>query len=181
MSRVIPAADSGWQLGAVVMLALLLFAPSQYRSADRQFAELAKQERIEDDLTALVGPGAINLGCGPVGVPNHAPIPLLSLYLKASPVEIRSAQVGQIRFGVYVDPASTEVERDYELDKRDPHEAVVCPARLRRVGLEPLVADLQALSLLVDRAPLVEAPSAGRLSLPAAPVRGLPLRLPVIA
>ncbi len=114
-------------LGALVMVALLIFAPSQYRMANREFTKLARQERIEDDLTALVGPGAINLGCGPVGVPNHAPIPLLALYLKASPERIRSAQVGQITFGVYTDPASVEVEHDYQLDKRDPHEAVSVP------------------------------------------------------
>jgi len=33
----------------------------------------------------------------------------------------------------------------------------------------------------MDRAPLVETPVSGRLSLPATPVRVLPLRLPVIA
>lgn len=114
-------------LGVVVALALLAYVPAQYRAADREFTKLAQQERIEDDLTALVGQGAINLRCGPVGVANHAPIPLLALYLKASPERIRSAQVGQISSGVYVDPASIEVEREYQLDKRDPHEAVTVP------------------------------------------------------
>ncbi len=114
-------------LGGVVVLALLAYAPSQYRSANRTFTELARQEKIEDDLTALVRPGAITLACGPVGVPNHAPIPLLSLYLRASPERIRSAQVGQISHGVYTDPASREVERDYVLDPKDPHEAVSVP------------------------------------------------------
>ncbi len=60
-------------------------------------------------------------------MPNHAPIPLLALYLRTSPARIPSAQVGHIATGVYVDPAGEEVERDYVLDKNDPHEAVSVP------------------------------------------------------
>jgi hypothetical protein len=114
-------------LGAITTLALLAYVPAQYRSANREFGKLASQERVEGDLVALVQDGAVNLRCGPVGVPNHAPIPLLALYLKASPERIQSAQSGGISSGVYVDPASIEVERDYKLDKRDPHEAVLVP------------------------------------------------------
>ena len=115
-------------LGAVVVLALLIYAPSQYRSANRNSPKLAKQERIEDDLTALVGPGAINLACGPVGVPNHAPIPLLSLYLKASPARIRSAQVRADHLRRLHGPGEHRGRtRLSVLDKRDPHEAVSVP------------------------------------------------------
>ena len=103
---------------------------------------------------------AINLRCGPVGVPNHAPIPLLALYLRTSPAAIRSAQTGHIDRGVYVDPASTEVEREYILDTHDPHEPVSVPARLHTGGSERLVADLPQM-LVMDRAPLVENPPAG--------------------
>jgi hypothetical protein len=106
---------------------LLASAPSQYRTAHRELGKLGHQEGVEDDLTALVRSGAINLRCGPVGVPNHAPIPLLSLYLKTSPANVRSAQVGSISSGVYLDPASAEVERAYALDRRDPHKAVSVP------------------------------------------------------
>jgi hypothetical protein len=113
--------------GALVALALIATAPRQYRSAHRELRKLASQERIEGDLEALVGTGAVNLRCGPVGVPNHAPIPLLALYLRASPAQIRSAQSGHITSGVYVDPASKEVEDDYILDSHDPHEAVSVP------------------------------------------------------
>ena len=59
-----------------------------------------------------------------MGVPNHAPMPLLALYLKTSPANIVSAQVGHIASGDYVDPASHEVEADYVLDPHDPHVAV---------------------------------------------------------
>jgi hypothetical protein len=113
--------------GALVLVALLAYAPAQYRSAHHELDKLARQQSIEDDLLALVDDGAITLRCGPVGVPNHAPIPLLALYLKTSPANIRSAQVGSISRGVYVDPASREVEAGYVLDRRDPHQAVTVP------------------------------------------------------
>jgi hypothetical protein len=113
--------------GLIVALALLAYAPSQYRSAHRQLDALATQQRIEGDLLALVKDHAIGLTCGPIGVPNHAPIPLLSLYLKTSPENVISAQVNQITYGTYVDPASVEVERDYVLDPHDPHLPVSVP------------------------------------------------------
>jgi len=113
--------------GLIVLVALAAYAPSQYRGAHRQLDALATQQRIEDDLLALVHDRAIGLRCGPVGVPNHAPIPLLALYLKTSPANVISAQVNQISYGTYVDPASMGVERDYVLDPHDPHLAVTVP------------------------------------------------------
>ncbi len=114
-------------LGAVIVLGLLATAPSQYRTAHKELGKLASQERIEGDLEALVAGHTISLRCGPVGVPNHAPIPLLALYLRTSPARIRSAQAGHIDRGVYVEPASPEVEREYILDNHDPHEPVTVP------------------------------------------------------
>ena len=113
--------------GAVVLVALVAYAPSQYRGAHRELSKLARQQDIEGDLLALVDNHSITLDCGKVGVPNHAPVPLLALYLKTSPREIVSAQVGHISSGVYVDPASKEVERDYVLDPHDPHVPVSVP------------------------------------------------------
>jgi hypothetical protein len=113
--------------GAVVLVALAAYAPSQYRGADRELRKLARQQSIEGDLLKLVRSHAIDLRCGPVGVPNHAPIPLLALYLKTSPRSIVSLQSGHIQTGVYVDPASKEVETNYVLDPRDPHQVVSVP------------------------------------------------------
>jgi hypothetical protein len=113
--------------GAIVLVALLAYAPSQYHSADREVSKLAKQQSIQDDLLALVEDGAITRRCEPVGVPNHAPIPLLALYLETSPRKIVSAEASQITRGTYVDPASKEVEEDYVLDPHDPHLAVNVP------------------------------------------------------
>ena len=114
--------------GALVLIALLAYAPSQYRSAHRELDKLARQQSIQDDLLALVEDGAITLRCGPVGVPNHAPVGLLALYLKTSPRNIVSASEGTagarvkpISSGDYVDPASREVEDVYILDPLDPH------------------------------------------------------------
>jgi hypothetical protein len=113
--------------GALVLVALLAYAPSDYRSAHRELGNLAHQHRIEGDLLALVDDHAINLRCGPIGVPNHAPVPLLALYLETSPRNIVSPEAGHIASGVYVDPASKEVETDYVLDLRDPVERVSVP------------------------------------------------------
>jgi hypothetical protein len=119
--------------GALVVVLLLAYAPSQYRSAHRELDKLARQHSIEGDLLALVKDGSITLRCGPVGVPNHAPIPLLALYLKTSPADIVSAQVKPIESGEYLDPANAQVEEDYVLDKNDPHLPVSVPAGFTEV------------------------------------------------
>lgn len=124
-----------WMAGAaVVALALLAYAPAQYRSAHRELDKLARQQSIEGDLLALVDDHMINLRCGPVGVPNHAPVPLLALYLRTSPANVISAESGAIARGVYVDPASKEIERDYVLDARDPHVTVSVPSGFTASG-----------------------------------------------
>jgi hypothetical protein len=113
--------------GGVVLVALLATLPGQVRSAHHELSNLGRGQSIQDDLLALVNSKQIALKCGPVGVPNHAPIPLLALYLKARPSLIVSAEAKQIEEGTYVDPASIEVEHDYILDRRDPHLAVSIP------------------------------------------------------
>jgi hypothetical protein len=113
--------------GAVVLLALIATLPGQVSSAHKELSNLARQESIQDDLLSLVHSKAIALGCGPVGVPNHAPIPLLALYLNTRPSLVVSAEAKPIATGTYVDPASGEVERVYVLDPSDPHATVSIP------------------------------------------------------
>jgi hypothetical protein len=118
--------------GGLVFLALLATLPGQVRSAHHQLRNLAHQESIQDELLAMVHNKAITLKCGPVGVPNHAPIPLLALYLKARPGLILSAEATraesrQQEYGSYADPASIEVEKAYILDLKDPHLPVSIP------------------------------------------------------
>jgi hypothetical protein len=122
----LPVGDSRrrpWMAGgALLVLLLLVSAPAQYRSVDRELANLRRQQSIQNELVALVDAHTISLGCaGVVGVPNHRPIPLLALRLDASPARVLSAQVRPIVRGTYVDPASGEVESDYTLDPHDPH------------------------------------------------------------
>jgi hypothetical protein len=113
--------------GMLVAAALLAYGPAQYRSVHRELDKLATQQRIQGDLRALVAGRFITLRCGPVGVPNHAPIPLLALYLKTSPAKVVSAQVTAISAGEYLDPANRQVERDYVLDPHDPYLPVSVP------------------------------------------------------
>jgi hypothetical protein len=113
--------------GAGVLVALAASGPAQYRSAEREIDKLALQQRIQDDLLVLVDAHVVSLRCGPVGVPNHAPIPLLALHLKASPARVVNAQVGTISAGQYLDPASKQVEVSYVLDPHDPHVPVSVP------------------------------------------------------
>lgn len=122
----LPAGDARrrpWMAaGAVLALLLLVTAPSQYRSVNRELANLRRQQAIQGELVALVDAHLISLRCaGVVGVPNHRPIPLLALRLDASPARVLSAQAQPIVRGVYVDPATHRVETDYTLDRLDPH------------------------------------------------------------
>ncbi len=122
-------------MGALLAVAILAYAPSEYRTVHKELSNLARQEGIQDDLLALVSDHQINLECGRVGVPNHAPVPLLALYLKTSPANIVDGERDRpISKGVYVDPASKEVEEDYILDKNDPHIPVGVPAGFTASG-----------------------------------------------
>lgn len=120
----LPAGDRRrrpWMAGStVVALALLAYAPAGYRGLHHELDALARQQSIQGDLVALVHSGAISLRCGPVGVPNHRPIPLLALELKTSPANVVSEQARTIARGTYVQPASGEVKQDYILDPHDP-------------------------------------------------------------
>jgi hypothetical protein len=114
-----------WWGAAAVIVAVGLVAsiPSQYRTDHHELQALARQQRIQDDLETLVDEGAITAGCEPIGVPNHAPIPLLALRLQAPPAKVVSAQVRIITHGTYVDPANEEVRREYVLNRNDPDES----------------------------------------------------------
>ena len=83
----------------------------------------------------------MNLDCGPIGCPQPRTHPPASLYLETSPGNILNAQLGQIRNGIYIDPASKEVEREYVLDPNDPAVPVSVPPGFTQYRREPLVAD----------------------------------------
>ena len=74
---------------------------------------------------------AMTLACGPVGVPNHAPIPLLALYLKTSPARIVSARgAARSTAGRTSTRPARGRSRSYVLDPHDPHLPVSVPAGL---------------------------------------------------
>jgi hypothetical protein len=111
-----------WALaGGVVLIALLASIPGEYGRVHKQFRNLARQQRIQDDLLALVRRGAVSTACGPIGVPNHAPIPLLALRLEIKPGRIASAQVQPISSGTYLEAANALVRHEYILDPHEPH------------------------------------------------------------
>jgi hypothetical protein len=118
-----------WMLvAALAGVGLLVSIPSQYHTDHHALDELARQQRIQNALLALVREGAISARCEPIGVSNHAPIPLLALWLGIPPSEIPNLQVQTLARGTYVDPANAEVQKDYILDPNDPHRPVGVPA-----------------------------------------------------
>ncbi len=124
-----------WIAGAaLVLLALLAYVPTQYRVDRDELRELARQQRIQDDLVALVDRGAIRASCEPVGVPNHAPIPLLALWLRGDPRDIVSAQQRTIAHGTYVAPANPKVEENYILDRAERAHRVSAPPSFAASG-----------------------------------------------
>jgi hypothetical protein len=117
-----------WRAAAAVsVVALAASIPFQYRIDHHELNALGRQQRIQNELTALVRADAITTRCEPIGVTNHAPVPLLALWLEASPSAIANLQTQRIAHGTFVDPANAEVQKDYILDRNDPHQPVAVP------------------------------------------------------
>ncbi len=77
---------------AVAVVALAASIPSQYRTDHHELNALARQQRIQNELDRAGARGAITTRCEPIGVTNHAPVPLLALWLEAPPSEIANLQ-----------------------------------------------------------------------------------------
>ena len=120
-----------WQaFGAVTVVLLLLFTPSQVHRITALRHALARQDLIQGDLERLirVPPAIVTRRCTPIGVPNHRPVPLLALSLDIEPQAVVSAQDGgRQRRGTYLRPATPAVSRDYILDPRDRSLVVAAP------------------------------------------------------
>ncbi|MBE2318750.1 hypothetical protein DVA67_022430 [Solirubrobacter sp. CPCC 204708] len=118
--RALPA-DHPWRtrwavIGAVVIAVALGFTPSQINRIQSLRSAMHTQNDILADLHAI----SDELGCEPVTVPNHRPVPHIALWTGIPPGEIVSAQLEQPTTGSYIDPASERVERNFTLDPRDP-------------------------------------------------------------
>ena len=154
--------------GAVVLVALLAYAPAQYRSAHRNWTNSRARTASKTSSSRSSRSHAINLRCGPVGVPNHAPVPLLALYLKTSPAQHRQPRSRPHRLRRLRRPRQQGSRRRLRARPARPHRARQRAARVHRVRRQPLMADLHALpgrrlALRVDRAPLVETRGSRRL------------------
>jgi hypothetical protein len=136
------AARGAWAVaGALVLVAMLAFAPAQLARLAALRADIAARDQVQDDLHALVdgveapahaSPGAAALSrCGPLFVPNHRNVPNLSLWVDLRPGAIRAAQLERPSpRGLFLAPASRRVAELSILDPNDPRglDAAVPPA-----------------------------------------------------
>jgi hypothetical protein len=103
-------------IGGLVLVAFVIFGPSQADRIDALRTSMGIQSEILSDLRAM----SEEIRCEPVAVPNHRPVPHIALWADIPPGEIVSAQLEQPAQGVFLDPASERVERNFTLDPRDP-------------------------------------------------------------
>lgn len=126
-----------WSWFAVVTLVLLVvFLPSRLGRISSLRDALERQDSIQQDLRALVEqpPGLVRRDCLPVTVPNHRPVPLLSLWLDVPPAAIVSAQERRPRRGTWVTPANPSVSDNYILDRSLGSLVVPAPAGFTPAG-----------------------------------------------
>ena len=128
-----PGAQRVWwaRFGALAIVMLLAFLPSQVHRIERLQNALSTQESIQARLGEVVAPG---VPCDPLTVPNRRPIPLLALWLERGPAAIADAQSGAPAAGTYLLPRTPEVARAYILDRRDRNRQIVpAPAGFSQV------------------------------------------------
>jgi hypothetical protein len=89
---------------------------------------LQAQQRIVNDLKALVSAHALTKACLPISVPYATPVPLLALELHISPADIVVAQKPS---GTYLEAADEAVYTQYQLDRHDPRRLGSHPAGFR--------------------------------------------------
>jgi hypothetical protein len=92
---------------------------------------LGAQQRIADDLFALVSSHAVTARCGEISVPFATPVPLLALRLHTSPANI---VVGPISRGTYLATATPAARRQYLLDPHDPQRSGTVPPGFRLIA-----------------------------------------------
>jgi hypothetical protein len=121
----LPAGDrrrGPWMIaGAVIVLALVAYIPSQYRTLHREFGNLSGQHAIENELTGLAKDHWLPASCGALGVPNYRAVPLVALTLSVSPAKVISAaERAPITRGTYVAESPGQVRADVRLASSEP-------------------------------------------------------------
>ena len=114
-----------WAAGAALLLiALLVLAPTQARRLDRLQSSLASQQLTVDELEALTRA----IPCGPIIVPNRRAVPLVALWTREPARGILTAQDGPIPDrGTYLLPSSQRAADVFILDARDRDRAIPPP------------------------------------------------------
>jgi hypothetical protein len=102
-------------VSAVLLVALLAFAPGQADRLDRLNRSIGIQHDILADLDALPD-GA--LACAPVATTTRRPVPQLALRFDLDPRTVRIGEPGSAC--TYLAPASPEVAQRFIFDKNDP-------------------------------------------------------------
>ena len=128
-----------WQGASVLIVAAILASipwqvPRFHKTFDSTVPadkSLSAQQRIQDDLVALVSSHAITLRCGRISVPYNTPVPLLALRLHTSPANI---VVGGVPSGTYIAAASSAVYTQYQLDPHDPQRTGAVPPGFRLIA-----------------------------------------------
>jgi hypothetical protein len=103
-------------IGVAAIVLFAVFTPSQANRIEDLHSAMATQRDILADLHEITD----DFTCEPVAVPNHRPVPHIALWTGIPPARIVSAQLQRPTRGVYVDPASHRVERNFTLDPHDP-------------------------------------------------------------
>ena len=114
-----------WIGGAAVLTIAFVGSTISHQTdrLDRLRDGIQLRGEIQDDLRDLTRSGAAEPlleRCAPVYVPNHRPVPILAWYLDRDPDDFVSAQLERPLRGLYVAPATREVEAKFVLDPRDP-------------------------------------------------------------
>lgn len=114
-----------WAAGAAVLLvAILAFAPTQAKRLDRLESSLSEQQGIITELEAL----SHEIPCGPVTVPNRRAVPLMALWTDRPARSFVTAQSMPVPpTGTYLYPSSKSAADAFILDARDRDRAIPPP------------------------------------------------------
>jgi hypothetical protein len=119
-------------LGALTVLLVVVFIPSQVNRIKNTRAALVTQTRILDELHDLAR--AHGRACDTVSVPNRRAVPQLALWTDRPPSAIRSAQEDRRYTGVAFVPTSPQVATQFVLDKSDKDRTLPAPPSGRPVA-----------------------------------------------
>ncbi|MDQ3936221.1 MAG: hypothetical protein M3340_16500 [Actinomycetota bacterium] len=127
-----------WMAGGLAVLAaMLVFAPAQAGRLSDLRDDIADRDRVAADLNDIAGEldRPLPVGCLPILVANHRPIPNLAYHSRIPPEDfVSAAREPTARGGFFVAPANPEAARLSVLDPRDPTAPPDRPANFHETG-----------------------------------------------